>query len=70
MEIRLAEDKLVKLKDKLAYIANRKKVTLGELLSLIGFLKFACAVVTLGRAYLMKKKPSSATSFERSKIRH
>jgi hypothetical protein len=40
-----------KLKDKLAYIANRKKVTLGELLSLIGFLKFACAVVTLGRAY-------------------
>lgn len=54
MEIRLPEDKLVKLKDKLAYIAKRKKVTVGELLSLIGFLKFACAVVTPGRAYLMR----------------
>jgi hypothetical protein len=54
MEIRLPEDKLVKLKDKFAYIANRKKLTLGELLSLIGFLKFACAVVTPGRAYLMR----------------
>ena len=31
LEIRLPEDKLVKLKDKLAYIANMKKVTLGEL---------------------------------------
>ena len=54
MEIRLPEDKLVKLKDKLAYIANREKVTLGELLSLIGFYKFACAVVIPGRAYLMR----------------
>lgn len=51
MVIRLPEDKLVKLKDKLAYIANRKKVTLEELQSLIGFLNFVCAVVTPGRAF-------------------
>jgi hypothetical protein len=47
-------DKMVKLKDKLAYIANMKKVTLEELHSLIGFLKFAFAVVTPGRAYLRR----------------
>ena len=52
MVIRLPEDKLVKLKDKLACIANRKKVTLEELQSLIGFLNFASAVVTPGRAFL------------------
>jgi hypothetical protein len=54
MKIRLPEDKMVKLKDKLAYIANMKKVTLEELHSLIGFLKFAFAVVTPGRAYLRR----------------
>jgi hypothetical protein len=61
---------MVKLKDKLAYIANMKKVTLEELHSLIGFLKFAFAVVTPGRAYLrriidlaigLKKKPHHFT---------
>ena len=54
MELRLPEDKLIKLREKLIYFKKRKKVTLKELQSLIGLLNFACAVVKTGRAFLRR----------------
>jgi len=54
MEIRLPDDKLCKLRDKLKYFKNKKKCTLQELQSLIGLLNFACAVVRPGRAFLRR----------------
>ena len=54
MEIRLPDDKLLKLRKKLTYFQTRKKCTLVELQSLIGLLNFACAVVKPGRAFLRR----------------
>ena len=52
MELRLPEDKLTNLWEKLIYFKTRKKFTLRELQSLIGLLNFACTVVKPGRAFL------------------
>jgi hypothetical protein len=52
MEVRLPKDKLKKLRSILSSFLHRKKVTLIELQSLIGFLNFAYAVVSPGRAFL------------------
>ena len=54
MEIRLPDDKLLKLMKKLTYFQTRKKCTILELQSLIGLLNFACAVVKPGRAFLRR----------------
>ena len=51
MELRLPEDKLTKATSLVNRITNRRKVTLRELLSLIGLLNFASLVVTPGRAF-------------------
>lgn len=54
MEIRLPQDKLTKLLEKLRYLKHRKKVTLEELQSVIGLLNFVCNVVQPGRAFLRR----------------
>jgi hypothetical protein len=54
MELRLPEDKLIKLREKLIYFKTQKKVTLRELQSLIGLLNFACTVVKPGRAFFRR----------------
>ena len=41
IELRLPEDKLIQLREKLIYFKTRKKVTLKELQSFIGLLNFA-----------------------------
>ena len=48
MELRLPEDKLTKATSLVNRITNRRKVTLKDLLSLIGLLNFACLVVPPG----------------------
>ena len=54
MEIRLPDDKFLKLRKKLTYFQTRKKCTLLELQSLIGLLNFGCAVMKPGRAFLRR----------------
>ena len=54
MKIRLPADKLSKLVTLLDTFSKRKKVTLTELQSLIGYLNFACLVVSPGRAFLRR----------------
>ena len=54
MEVRLPQDKLIKIKSLLQEFLRRKKVTLHELQSLIGVLNFACAVVVPGRTFLRR----------------
>lgn len=51
-EARLPEDKLVKCKELLEKILERKRCTLKEMQSLIGVLNFACSVVQPVRAFL------------------
>lgn len=54
MEVRLPDDKLLKLKLEVQSFLSRSKATLKELQSLIGSLNFACAVVAPGRPYLRR----------------
>ena len=54
MQMRLPEDKLQDIKQKLKVLTYRKKVTLAELQSLIGSLNFACRVVVPGRTFLRR----------------
>ena len=54
MEFRLLEDKLIKFREKLIYFKTQKKVTLGELQSLIGLLNVACTVVKPWGAFLRR----------------
>ena len=54
MQARLPQDKLSKLHDALVSTPKRKKVTLHELQSLLGFLNFACKVVTPGCCFLRR----------------
>ena len=51
LEVRLPEDKLVKLRCTLCMFKHRRKATLQELQSLIGLLNFACQVVPPGRTF-------------------
>ena len=54
MEARLPNDKITKTKTFLLDFLRRKKVSLKETQSLIGFLNFACSVVVPGRAFLRR----------------
>ena len=54
MEARLPADKLFKARQLLIQFANQRRVTLRELQSCIGFLNFACRVVSPGRAFLRR----------------
>ncbi|XP_045198533.2 uncharacterized protein LOC123552851 [Mercenaria mercenaria] len=54
MEMRLPEDKIIKIRTLLNHYQRRKKLTLQELQSLIGLLNFACAVIRPGRAFLRR----------------
>ena len=54
MEARLPEDKLQKSRELLTDFHKRRKVTLRELQSLLGFLNFTCSVVLPGRAFLRR----------------
>ena len=54
MVIRLPSDKLLKIRNRLAEVQHKKKLTLQELQSLIGLLNFACAVVVPGRPFLRR----------------
>ena len=54
MEARLPPDKLSKLRDLLQFHSKRRKITLLELQSLVGFLNFCCSVVRPGRAFLRR----------------
>ena len=61
MQIRLPADKLQKLREKIRYFLGRKKVTLEELLSLIGSLNFASTVVKPGRTFVRRLIDLSTT---------
>lgn len=54
MEARLPQDKLDKLRDLLQVHSTKRKITLKELQSLLGFLNFCCSVVRPGRAFLRR----------------
>lgn len=54
MEIRLPEDKLVKLQKAIDAVKYKRKVCLRELQSLIGLLNFACLVIIPGRTFLRR----------------
>ena len=54
MIARLPQDKLVKAQSELTQLLLKKKVTLHQLQSVIGFLNFACLVVKPGRAFLRR----------------
>ena len=51
MIMRLPQDKLLELKDKITSCLHSKKITLRDLQSLIGALNFACQVIVPGRAF-------------------
>lgn len=51
---RLPADKLAKARDIISQALLKKKLTLRELQSIIGFLNFACKVVVPGRAFLRR----------------
>lgn len=53
-EIRLPQDKLIRLKQQLAKPQNRRSVTLHEVQSLIGLRNFAFNVVPPGRTFLRR----------------
>ena len=52
LEARLPLDKIEKCKSLISYFLTHKKVTLKEVQSLTGLLKFACSVIRPGRAFL------------------
>ena len=54
MEARLPVDKVVKCRELLHEFGGRKKATLKELQSLLGFLNFACSVILPGRPFLRR----------------
>ncbi len=54
MQLRLPEDKLLHARDLCKQFRVKRKVTLRQLQSLIGFLNFACNVVVPGRAFLRR----------------
>ena len=54
MQLRLPEDKLIHATELCEQFKKKKKVTLKELQSLIGFLNFACKVVVPRRAFLRR----------------
>ena len=54
MEARLPLDKLTKLRELLDLTSRRRKITLKEIQSIIGYLQFCCAVVKPGRCFLRR----------------
>jgi hypothetical protein len=53
MQARLPQEKLDKARELLTLYANKSRIQLRDLQSLIGFLVFACRVVAPGRAFLV-----------------
>ena len=51
---RLPQGKLEDLKNRVAGLIDKKKVTLRELQEIVGHLNFACRVVAPGRAFLQR----------------
>ena len=51
MEMRLPQDKIIELTNRLKICLDAKKVSLRDLQSLLGLLNFACQVVAPGRAF-------------------
>lgn len=54
MIARLPADKIIKCKAAIAEIAQKRRVTLRQLQSVIGLLNFACSVIIPGRAFLRR----------------
>ena len=54
MELRLTADTIAKATSLADSMVNRRKVTLRELLSLIGLLSFGCVVAPCGRAFVRR----------------
>ncbi|XP_062622103.1 uncharacterized protein LOC134283613 isoform X1 [Saccostrea cucullata] len=54
MEIRLPQEKLLRMRSQIDVYKSRKKITLQELQSVIGLLNFACSVVPPGRTFLRR----------------
>jgi hypothetical protein len=54
MQMRLPQDKLTELRDRLQAVLQVKKLTLREMQSLIGLLNFVCQVVSPGRAFIRR----------------
>lgn len=54
MQTRLPEDKLLNARNLLRNYCKKRSITLTNLQSIIGFLNFACRVVTPGRAFLRR----------------
>ena len=53
-EVRVPQDKLIEVKDKILDFISRSKVTLRELQSLIGSLNFLCRAVAPGRPFVRR----------------
>ena len=60
MEIRLPEDKLVRIKDTLSTWLGKKKATKREILSLVGLLQHATKVVRCGRTFVGRMYAAAA----------
>ena len=54
MQARLPQDKLDRAKEMLQYFHSKRRITLKELQSLLGFLNFACRVIAPGRPFLRR----------------
>ena len=54
MEARLPAEKLTKARDLLSALSRKRRVTLKELQSCLGFLAFACKVIAPGRPFLRR----------------
>lgn len=74
MILRLPSDKLKELQAKMGFTLSRKKITLRDLQSLLGYLNFACRVIRPGRAFCRRlidatvgiKKPHHKIRVKRS----
>lgn len=54
MELRLPQDKIVKIKNELAFWVSNRTGTKRQLLSLIGLLQYCCQAIVLGRPFLRR----------------
>ena len=54
MQARLPRDKILKASNMLHLLSKKRRVTLAEQQSIIGFLNFACRVIVPGRAFLRR----------------
>ena len=66
MEIRLPEDKLVRIKDTLSTWLEKKKATKREILSLVGLLQHATKAVRCGRTFVGRMYAAAATKVKKN----